>query len=98
MSAKIEAAANAVLPGSATTACVVAAGSDLNCIRAILAREYHPDFGSSKGTLFATPGSDLEKQALVELNIAVEVSSTCLIVVGDCDNNEFTHLDTYSVF
>jgi glutamate 5-kinase len=83
MSAKIEAAANAVRPGSATTACVVAAGCDLNCIRAILARQYHSDFGRSKGTLFATPGSDLETQALEELVEVMEVSIIYSIVVGE---------------
>lgn len=82
MSAKIAAAANAVRPGSATTACIVAAGSDLNCIRSILAREYHSNFGPSKGTLFATPGSDLETQALSEMsNGGTEVSILCLLLL-----------------
>jgi len=67
MSAKIDAARFAVTPGSACTACVVAAGSDLDCIRSILGREFDPALGPPKGTLFATPGSDLEKQALDEL-------------------------------
>jgi delta-1-pyrroline-5-carboxylate synthetase len=91
MSAKIEAAASAVAPGSATTACVVAAGSDLNSIRSILAREWHADFGASKGTLFATPGSDLEKQALEEVGGVTEVSKAVLwvfFVVGDCGCDE----------
>jgi delta-1-pyrroline-5-carboxylate synthetase len=61
MSSKIEAASFAVSPGSRCTACVVAAGSDLNSIRAILGPD--PKYGS-KGTLFVSPGSDLEKQAL----------------------------------
>ena len=75
MAAKIDAAAGAVLPGSACTACVVAAGCDLNTIRSILGREYKPEYGKPKGTLFATPGSDLEKQALDELVVALDVST-----------------------
>lgn len=79
MAAKIEAASNAVKPGSACTACVVAAGSDLNTIRSILGREHIPVLGSPKGTLFATPGSDLEKQAIEELVVAMDVSyENCL--------------------
>eukprot|EP00529_Nitzschia_sp_RCC80_P009571 CAMPEP_0113469394 /NCGR_PEP_ID=MMETSP0014_2-20120614/15875_1 /TAXON_ID=2857 /ORGANISM="Nitzschia sp." /LENGTH=788 /DNA_ID=CAMNT_0000361867 /DNA_START=146 /DNA_END=2512 /DNA_ORIENTATION=- /assembly_acc=CAM_ASM_000159 len=67
MGAKIAAAEMAVAPGSACTACVVAAGSDLDSVRSILSTEHKPEFGPPKGTLFATPGSDLEKQALEEL-------------------------------
>jgi glutamate 5-kinase len=92
MSAKIEAAANAVRPGSATTACVVAAGSDLNCIRAILGREYHPDFGTCKGTLFATPGSDLETQALEELVLVMEVSIFLSLLIGVDTENSLTYM------
>ena len=66
MAAKIAAAQMAVAPGSACTACVVAAGSDLDSVRSILARDYTPELGSPKGTLFATPGSDLERHALEE--------------------------------
>ena len=72
MAAKIDAAVMACAPGSTCTACVVAAGSDLDSVRSILSREYNPEFGPPKGTLFATPGSDLEKQALDEL-VAWEV-------------------------
>mmetsp|Transcript_10125 Transcript_10125/g.13380 ORF Transcript_10125/g.13380 Transcript_10125/m.13380 type:complete len:796 (+) Transcript_10125:92-2479(+) len=67
MAAKIEAAQNACKPGSSCTACVVAAGADFMSIKAILSREYSPEFGKPKGTLFATPGSDLEKLALEEI-------------------------------
>lgn len=74
MAAKIQAASNAVKPGSACTACVVAAGCDLNTIRSILGREHKPELGKPKGTLFATPGSDLEKQAIDELVVAMDVS------------------------
>jgi len=63
MASKIDAALSAVAPGSACTACIVAAGNDLDAIRAILG----PDnkFGS-KGTLFCKPGSKLEKQAMID--------------------------------
>lgn len=61
MARKIEAALSAVEPGSSCVACVVASGSDLNCIRSVLG----PDASyGSPGTLFVSPGSDLEKQAL----------------------------------
>lgn len=74
MAAKIAAAASAVRPGANTAACVVAAGSDLNSIRAILSPTYRAQPGEEpKGTLFATPGSDLEKLAIEELVVAVEV-------------------------
>lgn len=68
MSAKIAAAQMAVNRGSACTACIVAAGSDLDSVRSILSTEYNPEFGPPKGTLFATPGSDLETQALEEMD------------------------------
>ena len=76
MSSKIEAATSAVKPGSNCSACVVAAGSDLNSIRAILGSD--PQYGT-KGTLFVTPGSELEKQALADFgrqdaSIAIHVA------------------------
>jgi len=61
MASKIDAALSAVAPGSDCTACVVAAGNDLNTIRAILGPENR--FGT-KGTLFCKPNSALEKQAI----------------------------------
>ena len=73
MGAKIGAAQNAVRPGASCAACVIAAGSDLNSIRSILSPTHNADLGPPKGTLFATPGSDLEKLALEELVVAVEV-------------------------
>ena len=66
MSSKIEAASAAVRAGSNCSACVIAAGSDLNTIRAVLGRAQNY---VSPGTLFCTPGSDLEKQALVDENL-----------------------------
>lgn len=67
MGAKIEAALNAVKPGSACNACVVVGGDDLNAIRAILGRKFSPSFGEPKGTLFITPGTQLYELACAEL-------------------------------
>lgn len=74
MAAKIDAAAGAVAPGSACTACVVAAGSDLDSVRSILGREHKAELGKPRGTLFATPGSDLAKQAVEEFVMSQDVS------------------------
>jgi len=68
MAAKIQAASSAVKPGSTCSACVVAAGSDLSAIRATLGSHYSPDL-PSRGTLFCTPGSDLEAQALKDVKL-----------------------------
>lgn len=65
MASKIGAATSAVAPGSHCTACVVASGSDLNSIRGILGRSQKH---ASRGTLFVTPGSDLEKQATADMD------------------------------
>lgn len=61
MASKIDAATSAVAPGSTCSACIVASGADLNCIRSIFGprNKY-----SEVGTLFLTPGSPLEKQAI----------------------------------
>ena len=67
MGTKIDAAIDAVRPGSACRACVIVAGSDLNSIRSVFGREYKPEYGSPKGTLFATPGSNLYTQAESEV-------------------------------
>jgi len=66
MKAKIAAASRAVAPGSTCCACVIANGADLNCINAILGPTYDPSFGGPKGTLFVTPGSELDKLASLE--------------------------------
>ena len=71
MASKIDSATSAVSPGSACRACVVASGVDLNSIRAILGPDNN--FGV-KGTLFVTPGSDLESQAMQDIKDE-EVSS-----------------------
>lgn len=63
MGSKIEAASCAVAPGSKTLACVVSSGADLDSVRAILGPD--PQYGQ-KGTMFVTPGSDLEKQAFID--------------------------------
>ena len=64
MASKIDAASTAVSPGSSCRACVVASGRDLNSIRAILGTDCK--YGM-KGTLFVTPGSDLEAQAIKDM-------------------------------
>lgn len=83
MAAKIEAAQKAVRPGSNCAACVVAAGSDLNAVRSILYPNYKKEFGPSKGTLFCTPGSDLEKLAITELVVNVDDEESCSEQVRD---------------
>lgn len=77
MSAKIAAARSAVEPGSACAACVIASGADLNAVRSILSREYDPSFGEPKGSLFATPGSDLAVKALEEVVYQVDEEESC---------------------
>ncbi|KAG7356080.1 gamma-glutamyl phosphate reductase [Nitzschia inconspicua] len=69
MASKIDAATSAVAPGSKCTACVVASGADLNAIRAVLGpvNKY-----GSKGTLFCTPKSPLELQAMKDLEAESE--------------------------
>mmetsp|Transcript_947 Transcript_947/g.1750 ORF Transcript_947/g.1750 Transcript_947/m.1750 type:complete len:754 (-) Transcript_947:189-2450(-) len=66
MGSKISAAQFAVSPGSQCRACVVLSGADLNAIRSVTSKNYDPSNGP-KGTLFATPGSVLEEQALREI-------------------------------
>jgi len=66
MQSKIDAALSAVQPGSQCQACVVASGSDLNAIRAILSPVYDPIFGPPKGTLFYREGTELEKLIQIE--------------------------------
>lgn len=67
MGAKIDAAMSAVKPGSSCSACVIAAGSDLNAIRAVLGPNKSGILYESIGTLFCTPGSDLEEQAIKDV-------------------------------
>lgn len=64
MGSKIDAAMSAVATGSNCSACVVASGADLNTIRAIFGP--HNSYGT-KGTMFLTPGSALENQALKDI-------------------------------
>ena len=91
MASKIDAATNAVAPGSKCSACVVASGADLNTIRSILGPEYK--YGT-KGTLFVTPGSDLERQALKELKEA-QVSSVVGLFNRLCSISEETQFSPY---
>ena len=76
MQAKIEAAQNAVKPGSQCNACIVVSGSDYDCIRAILGNKHNPKFGPPKGTLFATKDSVIYKLALEEAE-KEQVSLSC---------------------
>ena len=66
MDSKISAAQSAVAPGTQCRACVILSGADLNAIRSVTSKDYDPNVGT-KGTLFATPGSELEKQAMKEI-------------------------------
>ena len=75
MAAKIQAASASVKPGSTCSACVIAAGSDLNAIRATLGSHYKPDL-PSRGTLFCTPGSDLEEQAIKDYKMDKKAAET----------------------
>ena len=78
MASKISAAQSAVQPGSKTRACIVVSGTDLNAIRSITSKSYDTSADSGpKGTLFATPGSALEQQALKEIASA-KVRTVCL--------------------
>jgi len=86
MGAKIEAAMNAVSPGSECNACVVAAGSDYDSIRAILGRQHNPKFGPPKGTLFATPDSILYKVAMEDA-MTNQVSSVITILLFHLNEN-----------
>mmetsp|Transcript_14158 Transcript_14158/g.24160 ORF Transcript_14158/g.24160 Transcript_14158/m.24160 type:complete len:796 (-) Transcript_14158:151-2538(-) len=74
MDSKIAAAQSAVEPGSPCRACVVLSGADLNAIRSVTSKDYDPKIGT-KGTLFATSGSELEKQALKEMEISQSAST-----------------------
>lgn len=65
MAAKIDAALSAVQSGSPTSACIIAAGNDLNSIRAVFSSK-GAKYGM-KGTLFCQAGSRLEQQARKEV-------------------------------
>jgi delta l-pyrroline-5-carboxylate synthetase len=56
---------------------VVLSGADLNAIRSVTSKDYDPVIGQ-KGTLFATPGSELEKQALKEIEDTQAASTESL--------------------
>lgn len=69
MDSKINAAQFAVSKGSQCRACVVLSGADLNSIRSVASKEYEDSEGAGpKGTLFATPDSELEKQAMKDFD------------------------------
>ena len=69
MASKIDAATSAVKPGSKCNACVVASGADLNAVRAVLGRQ---NLYGTKGTLFCTPDTPLELQAIKDIEATVE--------------------------
>lgn len=71
MAAKIDAAMSAVKPGSSCSACIIAGGHDLDTVSAVLDEKFDSYAGSPRGTLFATPGSDLYEQAKLELETAM---------------------------
>ena len=91
MASKIEAARFAVSPGSQCRACVVVSGCDLSAIRALANSDYEMEEGEEpKGTLFVTPGSELEEQALEDIkNIEVSlfIDYSCMERWRDCDCN-----------
>ena len=68
MGAKIDAALNAVKPGSSCIGCIIASGTDLNCIRAVFHPNFDADYGPPKGTLFVTQGTTLYQQASLDLS------------------------------
>ena len=69
MASKIDAATSAVKPGSKCNACVVASGADLNAVRAVLGPL---NLYGTKGTLFCTPDTPLEQQAIKDLEATNE--------------------------
>ena len=73
MDSKISAAKMAVAPGSQCRACVVLSGADLDSIRSVASKDYDGDL-VPKGTLFATPDSELERQAIIDSEV-LDVSS-----------------------
>ena len=77
MASKIGSAMAAVQPGSSVSACVVASGADLHSIRAVLGS--NPKYFSNCGTLFVTPGTQLEAQAKKDFQ---QVGSVSTVLVG----------------
>ena len=83
MASKIDAAQFAVSVGSQCRACVVVSGEDLDGIRAIASKDYDDsECTGPKGTLFATPESDLELQAIKdcennEVGLSLFISFQC---------------------
>mmetsp|Transcript_27111 Transcript_27111/g.41601 ORF Transcript_27111/g.41601 Transcript_27111/m.41601 type:complete len:790 (+) Transcript_27111:65-2434(+) len=67
MQSKIDSAMFAVSEGTNCKACVVVGGNDLNAIRSVLGAKFDPALGSSKGTLFVTPGTELDTIVRKEL-------------------------------
>jgi len=75
MGSKISAAQFCVSPGSQCRACVVLSGADLDSIRSVASKDFdESEITEPKGTLFATPDSELEKQALLDFEDVEAVS------------------------
>ena len=82
MDSKISAAKMAVAPGSQCRACVVLSGADLDSIRSVASKDYDGD-QAPKGTLFATPDSELERQAIIDSEVLDVSSYQCFALVAD---------------
>lgn len=99
MGSKIDAAIDAVKPGALCTACIVASGTDLNSIRSILGPFYDSKFGPPKGTLFATPATDLWDQCLrdvmVEETLYENSASTEIKLMSISARNEAQKIMTF---
>jgi delta-1-pyrroline-5-carboxylate synthetase len=77
MGAKIDAALSSVKPGSKCNACIVVGGHDLDAIRGTVGKLVLP---VPKGTLFATPGTQLFEIAATEVETLV-VSIDIIVTV-----------------
>jgi len=76
MDSKINAAQFAVSTGSQCRACVVLSGADLDSIRSVASKDYEVGTDESpKGTLFATPDSELERQGILDCAVVQDVNS-----------------------
>jgi len=89
MAAKINAAQASVAAGSKCRACVIASGNNLNVIRSVLGRCSISASSDEEptGTLFCTPGSDLEMMARKEVE-AVESTSPTVENISDRVSDE----------
>ena len=76
MDSKINAAQFAVSAGSQCRACVVLSGADLDSIRSVASKDYEvSEDETPKGTLFATPDSELERQGILDCEVVQNTNS-----------------------